>query len=243
MKNTIVGAKLLSIQAGLPKTIHDEKTLDSIDRSWTTGFFKLPVYGRIRLNRTNLDGDGQADLHNHGGIEKAINAYPHEHYGFWAERLGIQNLEHGAFGENFTIGGLTESDVCIGDVFEIGEVRVQISQPRQPCWKLSRRWHVRDLALQVQNSGRTGWYFRVLTEGFVEADLPLILAERPYPQWTVALANDIMHHHTSDMEAARSLMECHFLATRWRSTLAKRLETGVASNNAARLYGPDLSSQ
>jgi len=237
----IAEAKIFSIQVGLPKTINTDETTDSTYRPWTTGFFKLPVDGRVWLGRDNLDGDGQADLHNHGGEDKAVNAYPHEHYAFWTERLGLENLNTGAFGENFTLSGLIESDVCIGDIFEIGDARIQISQPRQPCWKLSRRWHVRDLALQVQNTGHTGWYFRVLHEGFVEAGMSLRLTERPHPQWTVTLANDIMHHHTSDFEAARSLMDCRSLASRWKTTLEKRITTGTAGDNAARLYGPDIS--
>lgn len=243
MQNYVVQAALISIQVGLPRTIHPAETDDPRNDSWITGFFKTPVQGRIWLSRENLEGDGQADLHNHGGVDKAINAYPHEHYTYWKETLARQNLDLGAFGENFTISGILESDVCIGDVFHIGEARIQVSQPRQPCWKLSRRWRLKDFALRVQDTGRTGWYFRVLTEGFVEAGTPLVLTERPHPQWTVAVANSIMHHRTSDMEAARSLMECDSLAVRWKHTLAKRVATGTASNNAARLYGPGSLDQ
>jgi MOSC domain-containing protein YiiM len=186
-----------------------------------------------------LEGDGQADLTNHGGPEKAINAYPLEHYVYWQETLGLRDLAHGAFGENFTLTGVLEADVCIGDVFDIGDARIQISQPRQPCWKLARRWRVKDFALRVQDTGRTGWYFRVLKEGLVGAGTKLVLIDRPYPQWTVSLANDVMHHRLFDMEAARSLMNCHLLSTRWKESLAKRLATGTASSNTTRLYGPD----
>jgi len=209
-----------------------------MDQPWTTGFFKTPVYGQIRVGHVNLEGDGQADLTNHGGSEKAINAYPFEHYRYWQETIGLQDLQAGAFGENFTVTGVLESDVCIGDIFEIGDTRLQISQPRQPCWKLARRWRVKDFALRVQDTGRTGWYFRVLQEGMVEAGSKLTITERPYPQWTIALANDVMHQRIFDMGAARSLMECHLLSVRWKETLAKRLATGKASNNSARLYGP-----
>jgi len=242
LSKSVVKADLISIQVGLPKTINQGEADDSPNPSWTTGFFKNPVQGKIWLSHTNLEGDGQADLHNHGGLEKAINTYPHEHYTYWEQTLGWRKLDAGSFGENFTINGLLESDVCIGDIFDVGEARIQVSQPRQPCWKLSRRWGIHDLALQVQNTGRTGWYFRVLTEGFVEAGTQLVLSERPHPQWSVSLANDIMHQRTSDMEAARSLMECDGLALRWKATLAKRVATGSASSNDARLYGPSPSS-
>lgn len=208
-----------------------------MDQMWTTGFFKKPVPGPIWLGRSNLEGDGQADLQNHGGPEKAVNAYPIEHYRVWEGVLGVTELPYGAFGENFTIHGLVEKDVCIGDVFSIGDALVQISQPRQPCWKLARRWRVKDLALKVQETGRTGWYFRVLREGAVDPGATLVLTERPCPQWNVALANEIMHHRIRDMEAARSLRECQFLSARWRETLEKRIATGIVGDSTARLYG------
>lgn len=238
MPDNVLTAELFSIQVGMPRTIGRSDASDSMDQIWTTGFFKNQIPGRIWLGRRNLEGDGQADLQNHGGPEKAVNAYPIEHYRFWEEALGLTELPHGAFGENFTIHGLVESDVCIGDVFAIGDALVQISQPRQPCWKLARRWRVRDLALKVQETGRTGWYFRVLREGTVEAGSTLVLTERPCPEWSVALANEVMHHRIHDMEAARSLLECQFLSARWRETLARRVATGIAGNSTARLYGP-----
>ena len=237
MNTATVKTTLLSIQVGMPKTLGQPHAVDAMDQPWTSGFFKTSVQGRVWLSYTNLEGDGQADLRNHGGPEKAINVYPIEHYAYWQEIFGSQNLEHGAFGENFTTTGAIERDVCIGDVFQIADVLIQISQPRQPCWKLARRWRIRDLAVQVQETGRTGWYFRVLKEGFVEAGSTLLLIDRPYPQWTVAIANDVMHHQMFDMDATRSLMDCHLLSTRWKETLAKRLQTGIASSNAARLYG------
>jgi len=231
-------AELLSIQVGIPSTVGQRDAVDPMDQPWTTGFFKTSVQGPIWMGRTNLEGDGQADLANHGGPEKAINAYPLEHYSYWRETLGLQIFEHGAFGENFTISGAMEDDVCIGDTFEIGNAYIQISQPRQPCWKLARRWRIKDLAFRVQETGRTGWYFRVLKEGMVEPGAQLNLIERPYPQWTVALANDVMHRRMSDMESARSLMECRLLSTRWKETLATRLATGTFKSNSKRLYGP-----
>ncbi len=237
MLNNVLTAELLSIQVGMPCTIGQSDASDPMDQIWTTGFFKKPIPGPIWLGRSNLEGDGQADLQNHGGPEKAVNTYPIEHYRFWEEVLGLKELSHGAFGENFTIHGLVESDVCIGDVFSIGDALVQISQPRQPCWKLARRWRVRDLALKVQETGRTGWYFRVLREGTVDPRATLVLTERPCPRWSVALANEVMHHRIHDMEAARSLLECRLLSPRWRESLAKRLSTGTVGNSAARLYG------
>jgi MOSC domain-containing protein YiiM len=233
-----VEARLISIQVGKPKTISHDQSGQSTDESWTTGFYKEPIAGLILLERTNLVGDGQADLENHGGPEKAVNVYPIEHYPYWEHTVGFTHLRPGAFGENFTTEGLLEADVCIGDVFEIGEALVQISQPRQPCWKLARRWSMKDLALRVQETGRTGWYFRVLREGCVQAGNALVLRERPCPNWTVAAANDVMHHYKGDTATIDNLADCEYLASRWRTKLKRRVLTGVIEDTAARLEGP-----
>ncbi len=208
-----------------------------MDRPWTTGFYKEPVSGPVRLGQANLVGDGQADLKHHGGPDKAVNVYPVEHYGYWSGQLGIDGLVHGGFGENFTIEGLLESDVCIGDKFEVGEALVQVSQPRQPCWKLARRWRVKDLAVQVQDSGRTGWYLRVLREGVVEAGNHFVLAERGNVDWSVAAANAVMHVEKSDCGAARDLAACAGLSDSWRETLLRRAGSGEVEDASARLEG------
>lgn len=231
--------KLLSIQVGLPRTLGQPDATDSMERVWTTGFFKEPVVGAVWLGKTNLAGDGQADLKNHGGLDKAVNAYPVEHYPYWASELGIAELPSAAFGENFTTSGLLEPTICIGDVLEIGQALIQVSQPRQPCWKLARRWRIRDLARQMQQSGRTGWYFRVLREGEVTANLPFTLVERPYPEWTIAMANDIMHRRITDLDAAGQLAACPALSTSWQATLSRRAATGKVTDPTARLDGPN----
>lgn len=233
-----VRAAIVSLQVGLPRTIESGQEADPVDQVWTTGFFKEPRSGLVWLGRTNLDGDGQADLENHGGPEKAVNVYPVEHYPYWAQTTGLANLQPGGFGENFTVEGLLEGDVCIGDVFEIGESLVQISQPRQPCWKLARRWLIKDLALRVQETGRTGWYFRVLREGHVQAGNRLVLVERHHSDWTVAAANDVMHHRTDDQQAARELAGCIYLSSRWRTKLKRRALNGIPENTSTRLEGP-----
>ena len=232
-----VEARLVSIQVGKPRTISHTASGQSTDQSWTTGFFKDAVSGLILLERTNLVGDGQADLANHGGPEKAVNVYPIEHYPYWEQTVGFTHLQPGAFGENFTTEGLLEAEVCIGDVFEVGQALVQISQPRQPCWKLARRWDMKDLALRVQETGRTGWYFRVLREGHVQAGNKLLLVERPCPKWTVSAANQVMHHELTDQQAIRELADCDYLAERWRTKLERRVMTGVIEDWSARLEG------
>lgn len=230
---------IVSLQVGLPRVIEVNDTRIFSGQTWTTGFFKLPITNPVWLGTLNLDGDAQADLENHGGLDKAVNVYPIEHYAYWTKTLPLKDLPSGAFGENFTTDGLSESEVCIGDTFEVGDSLVQVSQPRQPCWKLARRWGVNDLAIQFQETGRTGWYFRVLREGFVKAKDKLVLLDRPYPQWTIATANLIMHHHKKDIDAARELANCPTLSSRWRVKLSRRsTEIGMEENNSVRLYGP-----
>ena len=239
MGDGVVEAGLISVQIGVPRTIGRADAVDPMDQVWTTGFFKEPVPGLVWLGRVNLAGDSQADLQNHGGPEKAVNVYPAEHYPYWERDLGLGALPFGAFGENFTTEGLLEADVCVGDVFGIEEAVVQVSQPRQPCWKLARRWRVKDLALKVQQTGRTGWYVRVLREGHVQAGTKLRLIERLHPEWTVASANDVMHHRTQDLEAARALAACPALSVRWKESLARRVATGKAASTSARLEGAE----
>lgn len=233
------GARLLSLQVGLPRRLGIEGATDRDDRPWETGSFKAPVAGAVWLGRTNLAGDGQADLEHHGGPDKAVCAYPAAHYPAWRGELGLSDFPFGAFGENFTIAGPTEADVCIGDSFRLGEAIIQLSQPRQPCWKLSRRWRVKDLALRVQTTGRTGWYFRVLAEGWVAPGQPLVLLDRSAPAWSVARANAVMHDRRGDRAVAAELAACPFLSASWRATLASRAETGASPDPRRRLRGVD----
>jgi MOSC domain-containing protein YiiM len=211
-----------SIQVGVPQQHGQAGAADPMDKLWTTGFYKQPVEGAVYASRRNLEGDGQADLENHGGPDKAICCYPLAHYAAWAERLGVAELPTGAFGENFTIAGLTEPNVCVGDTYAVGErLVVQLSQPRQPCWKLARRWRVKTLALEVQQTGRTGWYFRVLTPGRVAAGADLRLVERPFPAWTIARANQIMYAKAPPRDEVLALSEVPLLSESWRTHLAR----------------------
>jgi MOSC domain-containing protein YiiM len=233
---------LASIQVGLPRELGEPGAADPLDRPWTTGFYKRQIPGPVRLGLTQLEGDGQADLAHHGGPEKAVLAYSAEHYPLWSTVLNNSELPPGAFGENFTIAGQTEADVCIGDVWQIGDrVVVQISQPRQPCWKLARRWRIQLLALQVQQTGRTGWYFRVLNAGLVAPGMPLALVERPHPTWSVARANRTMHEEKHDLPAAAELAAIELLSSSWRTTLARRVEQHINPDDNRRLIGENAT--
>ncbi len=218
---------LTSLQISKVQKIDATETGEWWDKEWETGFYKAACDGPIWLGYEGLRGDGQADRRYHGGVDKAVCVYPAEHYPKWQEILGAGEMPFGSFGENFTTTGLLETDVAIGDVFSVGDggARVQVSQPRQPCWKLARRWRRKDLALLFEQTGKTGFYFRVLNHGDVQSGDALDLVERPYPDWTVARCNEIMHCRKDDHESARELVrECPALAGTWKDSLWRRVE-------------------
>ncbi|HET6145056.1 MAG TPA: MOSC domain-containing protein [Candidatus Acidoferrales bacterium] len=221
---SIPKAVLESVQIGAIRNLGHQNAADIHDKPWTTGFFKIPVRGPVHVSMTNVDGDGQADLVNHGGPDKAVLAYSADHYPKWRKELQLPEMPHGAFGENFTISGLNEELVCIGDSFRIGAVKVRVSQPRQPCWKLARRWRMHELTGFVVRNGRTGWYFRVEEEGEVEAEMPVTLIDRPNPEWTVARANQILHHMKLDLAATLELSCVPELAASWVEELQERAD-------------------
>jgi len=235
MKMRVTG-RIHSIQVGLPRSEHSDCPLDPVRRPWVSAIVKVPVAGPIWLGRHNLQGDAQADLVHHGGVDKAVCVYSMEHWPSWQTILPPDQLHGGAFGENFTVGRLIEGDVCIGDVFSIGGAVVQISQPRQPCWKLARRWQIKDLAVQVEQTGLTGWYFRVLQEGQVEAHQQLELLDRSCPEWTVAAANRIMHHQRNDHGAAERLSRCPALSFSWQQALRQRALSQVEPDPQRRQF-------
>ena len=199
-------ARLVSIQVGTPRLLwRDVGLAQPLKRSWRSAFVKEPVAGEVYLGKTNLAGDRQADPRFHGGPDMAVLCYSADHYPDWRARLQIEGMGPGGFGENFTISGQDELSVCIGDVYRVGEARVQVSQPRGPCYKISYRWRRPDLLGMVEESGRHGWYLRVLDEGSVRAGLPVELLERPNPDWTVRRAHDVFRARKRERAVALEL--------------------------------------
>lgn len=220
MVNSLPRARVVSVLVGPVQQYEEHGT----GRSWTSAIDKSALTGPVRVARNNIAGDDQADRRHHGGPDKAVFVYPSEHYPVWREELDLSSVGPGSFGENLVVTGLTEDEVCLGDVWDVGGVALQVSQPRRPCWKPARRWGVPDLVRRIQDSGRTGWYLRVLTEGALQADDVMVLRERPYPQWTIARVSHTMHAPTSDLATTRELAECPALLDRWRQELNRRLE-------------------
>ncbi|QUG84114.1 MOSC domain-containing protein [Bacillus nitratireducens] len=221
--------EILSLNIGLPKeVIYGGKLIQ-------TGINKVETKEPIYLSFVKFKGDGQADLVHHGGVDKAVCVYSGEHYGYWGKELN-QDLVYGAFGENITVSGMREEDVCIGDTFQLGEAIVQVTQPRQPCFKLAKKYNVPKLPLYFQETGYTGFYFRVLKEGWVSPVDTLKLLKSDSKGITVAFANCIMHKENQNMEGLKRILEVHALSTSWRKTFEKRMR-GDEINTKERIEG------
>jgi len=202
---------------------------------------KRPVPGPVPVTATGLGGDGQGDRRHHGGAEKAVHQYPRDHYAAWAAKdptLAPRLQAPGAFGENVSAQGLTEDGVCIGDVFRLGSAVVQVSQARQPCWRLNVRFATRRMARAVQATGRTGWYYRVLEPGELSPGDALALLERPRPEWPLSRLLDVLYRDRLNREALAAMAALPELAESWRSLAARRLERGEVEDWQRRLTTP-----
>ena len=187
---------------------------------------KAPLSGKVRITRSGIVGDEQADAVHHGGPDKALHHYPFEHYERW--RLASANAdlrEAGTFGENVSTLGLTEDDVCIGDRFRFGTALVEVSQARKPCWKQGDRLDWTQLPSLMVHEGRSGWYYRVIEEGEAEAGDTLTLDDRTLPEWTVRRVFDLIvaGKNKNDLAAFRALAEMDVLFEGWRKIAADRL--------------------
>lgn len=209
---------LLSVNIGLPRPITHE------GRELTTGFFKQAASGQVQLRRMNLDGDGQADLRVHGGEHKAVYAYPFEHYAYWSREIR-GGLGYGHFGENFTTRGLIEDAVFIGDVFRCGGARVQVSQPRSPCFKLGIRMGDKNFPARFAAVNRVGFYLRVLQEGAVAAGDDIVLEERSHDSINVRDTFRLRHGTGGTRDEYECAARLPALSPTWRAAFEKRLAT------------------
>jgi MOSC domain-containing protein YiiM len=214
---------IVSIQVGQPTSYLHEGAVDGKKRQWTTAFFKTPVTSSVRVGWLGVAGDQQADRENHGGLDKAVLAYSADHYPYWRTHLNLPDMLQGGFGENLTIAGVDETGVCIGDRWRAANVLFEVSQPRQPCWKMGRRWRIVDLPKQVIQNGKSGWYLRVLEEGELVAGLPIELLSRPHPTWTIARASRLLYHENDDVVALEELANIPELSRAWREELLERI--------------------
>ena len=210
--------KLISLNVGLPRQVAFRSELV------TTGIFKEPIHHRTKLRKLNLDGDKQADLTVHGGVDKAVYSYPEEHYRFWQKELPDMYLSWGMFGENFTTEGLFEDNVNIGDQFQIGTARVIATQPRMPCYKLGVKFGRMDIIKRFLASGLTGIYFKVLQEGEVGAGDEIELIRRDDNNVTV---KDVVRIYTVDKDDVQTMeraIKVKDLPDGWRPHFIEQLD-------------------
>src|SRR5947209_13446135 len=203
--------KLLSINVGLPQEI------DWRGESVRTSIFKAPVGERVHVTRLNVEGDRQSDLSVHGGSDKAVYAYPSEHYAFWRTELPGTELPWGMFGENFTTEGVLELNVHIGDRLRAGSAEFIVTQPRMPCFKLGIRFGRPDMVKRFQRSGRTGFYFAVVQEGEVTAGDALEWVARDEHGVTVAEVVGLYAAGAADQDLLHRVSELPALPEAWRA--------------------------
>jgi MOSC domain-containing protein YiiM len=191
-----------------------------------SGFVKSPVTGPVAVGRLGVAGDAQADLRFHGGLDMAVYLYPSKHYASWRRELPEHAalLVPGGFGENLTTLGLDEDAICLGDVLRTGSALLQVTQPRQPCFKLALRFADPRLPQMMQQTGRTGWYARVLEGGVVESLSPIIVTERLNPAWPVSRLVRLIAQHSAALEDMVELSDLPGLATRWRRSATTAVE-------------------
>lgn len=205
--------------------------LDEQGRFWRSGLLKDPVSDHVDVGPTGLTGDEQADLRVHGGPDKAVFCFPESNYALLRVELGIPDLTPPAFGENLLLSGVDEHSVCLGDRWRIGTVLAEVSQPRRPCWKPARYWQRKELVPRVEESGRVGWYLRILESGQVWVGAEPELVERPNPRWTVMAAHVAMRDRQLDPQRAAELRDCPTLADRWKDTLGRFLSGQEPTGN------------
>ena len=210
--------ELLSVNVGLPQTLAGR------DGPVRTAIVKSPVAGPVAVTAAGLAGDGQADLQNHGGLDMAVYVYPHEHYAYWqAEGVG-DGLPMGGFGENLTTRGLDEGSARIGDILRIGDVRLEISQPRKPCHKLELRLKRPGFAKVYLESGRVGFYARVIEGGEIAAGDSIACEHSDPDSMTVRDVAALVNLQPALLPAARRALELPALSAEWRESIAARIE-------------------
>lgn len=208
-----------------------------------SGIAKAPQVGKVWLSTTGLQGDEQGDRLYHGGPEKALHHYASEHYPYWRTLYPDSPvpMAAGTFGENIATVGMTEHEVFIGDVYRVGSALVQVSQGRQPCWKLNRLLRREGVALAMQASGATGWYYRVLQEGWIGRGDGLALVDRPQPAWPMARLIKALFSTEWAPDEWRQASAIAQLTSNWQTTFLRRVQSGQLEDWTRRLVEPDAN--
>lgn len=214
--------RIVSVNVGLPREVEwNGLTVQ-------TGIFKKPVDGKVKVSGVNLSGDGQADLTVHGGPEKAVYAYPSEHYVFWRKEFPEMSLPWGTFGENLTTQGLAEDTVHIGDRLQAGSAILMVTQPRMPCYKLALRFNRDDIIKRFLRSRRSGFYFSIVQEGEVSAGSEITILSRDSHRVTVTDISQLYLSKAPQPEVLRRAIQVTALPQNWKDALRLRAEMRTA---------------
>lgn len=210
--------KVLSINLSKPIEI------DYQGRKLSTGIYKNPVNNSVAATKLGLEGDGQADRNNHGGADKAIYIYSIENYRYWEQTLSRSQLPYGQFGENLTVEGMADEQINIGDIFAIGTVRAQVTQPRVPCFKLGIKMEMTKFPKMFINSGRVGFYLRVLKEGVINPHDPVTVVEEDAAKLSIQEAMLALLKGPRRQAVIKKALGIDALSKAWRDDLEKRLK-------------------
>ncbi|MGA8185538.1 MAG: MOSC domain-containing protein, partial [Terriglobia bacterium] len=239
-------ARLLSVNVGLPRDITWR------GRTVHTGIWKNPVHGRCRVARLNIEGDGQGDLAGHGGEHRAVFVYQIESYRYWQEQLKRTDFVHGQFGENFTVEGLPDDAVCIGDRYQVGTALFEVTQPRVTCYRVGIRMNEPRMAALLTSSGRPGFYFRVLREGEVAAGDEIVKVGEAKERMTVTEINALLYLPNHERDLLERALRIEALSPGWRGSFEALLQSqkntaatgnaGLAPAAAAHPVSPGFQS-
>jgi MOSC domain-containing protein YiiM len=219
-------ATLLSVNVGLPKDVPWQ------GRTVHTGIWKQPVDGPRLVRRLNIEGDGQGDLNGHGGEQRAVLAYQIESYRHWQQHFGTDDFEFGQFGENFTIDGLPDDEVCIGDRYRIGEAEFEVTQPRVTCFRVGMRMGQPELPSLLVAHRRPGFYLRVITEGHVQAGDQIVRTRRGRHALSVAEVDALLYLPRRDIDTLRAAVDIPQLSPGWQQSFRELLDAAERGERA-----------
>lgn len=220
----LVLGRVLSVQAGRIQKLGVAGADDPLRRPWRSAFFKSAIAGTVEVGTLGLADDQQADRRHHGGPDKALLMYSADHFDLWRHEYALADLAPGGFGENLTVAGFAEADVCLGDRLRVGTALLEVSQPRQPCSNINRRWGRKGITEAVVANGWGGWYLRVLEPGTLGGGADEVrLAERAHPGLTVSLATDALYRRCDDPAVFAALLDCPALPESFKRGLRGRL--------------------
>jgi ferredoxin-NADP reductase/MOSC domain-containing protein YiiM len=210
--------RLVSVNVGMPQDVRWR------DKTVHTGVWKTPVEGPVMVRRLNIDGDGQGDLAGHGGEQRAVMVYQRESYDFWKTHLRRDDLEPGNFGENFTVTGLADDDVCIGDRYRIGDAEFEVTQPRVTCFRIGLRLNEPDMPNLLVAQHRPGFYFRVITEGYVRAGDDIVRTRRGRHELSVVDVDALLYLPDRNLEQLHKVVDVPALSPGWQQSFNDMLK-------------------